>query len=138
MGLLENPNVRFNILPENISDFTKSIALLEREIGIIGFDMEDFNKIVLKSQRVDFFTASGDDLKAVTPEFIKYLRDNFGKSKIKMLYVVAANEPPSSEAYEQSVSILKDAFEPTSLYQNIYYSEQKERYKAYLFVAWPV
>ena len=93
MGLLKIPNVRFNILPQNLLDFTECISILTNEIGMVGFDMEDFERIINNSHQVNFFSLSGDDMLKVADEFGRFVnyKNCMGGN---MLFVLTTNRLP--------------------------------------------
>ena len=137
MGLLENPNVRFNILPQNLLDFTECISILTNEIGIVGFDMEDFERIISGSKQVDFFSISGEDMLKVADDFGRFV--NYEKSMCgNMLFILTANHlPEDADALMEVMYIVVKDLDIKNFYYNIYERNQEEQFKAYMFITEP-
>ena len=137
MGLLENPNVRFNILPENILNFTECISILSRENGIVGFDMENFERIINNSHQVNFFSISGEDMLKVADEFGRFV--NYGKCiGGNMLFVLTTNRlPEDADALTEVMHIVVGDLDIKNFCYNIYERNQEELFKAYMFIAEP-
>ena len=137
MGLLENTNVRYKILPENILDFTECISILSRENGIVGFDMEDFERIIRGSKHVDFFSISGEDMLKVADEFGRFV--NYGKCiGGNMLFILTTNRlPEDADALTEVIHVVVKDLDIENFCYNIYERNQQERFKAYMFVTEP-
>ena len=137
MGLLEIPNVRFNILPQNLLDFTECISILTNEIGIVGFDMEDFERIISGSKQVDFFSISGEDMLKVADEFGRFV--NYGKCiGGNMLFILTTNRlPEDADALTEVIHVVVKDLDIKNFCYNIYERNQQERFKAYMFVTEP-
>jgi hypothetical protein len=137
MGLLEIPNVRFNILPQNLLDFTECISILTNEIGIVGFDKEDFERIINNSHQVNFFSLSGDDMLKVADEFGRFVnyKNCMGGN---MLFILTTNHlPKEAESIEKALDIASENLDIKNFCYNIYERNQEERFKAYVFVTEP-
>ena len=137
MGLLEIPNVRFNILPQNLLDFTECISILTNEIGIVGFDMEDFERIIHGSKHVDFFSISGEDMLKVADGFGRFV--NYGKCiGGNMLFILTTNRlPKEAESIEKVMGIVTEDLDIKNFCYNIYERNQEELFKAYMFITEP-
>lgn len=137
MGLLEIPNVRFNILPQNLLDFTECISILTNEIGIVGFDMEDFERIVNNSHQVNFFSLSGDDMLKVADEFWRYInyKNCLGGN---MLFILTTNRlPKAATSVEKAIDVVTEGLDIKNFCYNIYERNQQERFKAYMLITEP-
>ena len=137
MGLLEIPNVRFNILPQNLLDFTECISILTNEIGIVGFDMEDFERLIKGSRQVNFFSLSGDDMLKIANEFWRYINyeNCLGGN---MLFVLTTNRlPEDPTSVEKAIDFVTEGLDIKNFCYNIYERNQEERFKAYMFITEP-
>lgn len=120
MGLLEIPNVRFNILSQNLLDFTECISVLTNEIGIVGFDMEDFERIINNSHQVNFFSLSGDDMLKVADEFGRFVnyKNCMGGN---MLFVLTTNRlPEDAESLLEVIHVVVKDLDIKNFCYNIY------------------
>ena len=134
MGIHNNPTVHFNVLPENLLDFTDFLSMVKTKTGLVSFDMQDFERIVLKSKRVDFYCCSSDNLS----EAIDKLEDRVWSysPKAKVLTVIGAKELPStSTQIEQCIDKVEKCINPCWFCWNAYETEQSEKYKLYVLIA---
>lgn len=134
MELLDNSNINFNISFENLFDFTECINIMMNEIGLVGFDMEDFESVVKGSKRVDFFAISGDNIITLAEKLRCNMCDEIYNGG-NMLFIITANAMHwSVESVEKATDIIVDDLDIKNFYWNIYERDQKEKYKAYFFV----
>lgn len=134
MDLLDNSNITFNISFENLFDFTECINIMMNEIGLVGFDMEDFESVVKGSKRVDFFAISGDNIVTLAKKLRCNMCDEICNGG-NMLFIITANAMHwSVESVEKATDIIVDDLDIKNFYWNIYERDQKEKYKAYFFV----
>ena len=124
-------------LPENILDFTECISILSRENGIVGFDMEDFERIIRGSKHVDFFSISGEDMLKVADEFGRFV--NYDKCiGGNMLFILTTNRlPKEAESIEKVMGIVTEDLDIKNFCYNIYERNQEELFKAYMFITEP-
>ena len=137
MGLLEIPNVCFNILPQNLLDFTECISILTDEIGIVGIDMKDFDRIINNSHQVNFFSLSGDDMLKVADEFWRYInyKNCLGGN---MLFILTTNRlPEDAESLLEVIHVVVKDLDIKNFCYNVYERDQEERFKAYMFITEP-
>lgn len=133
MELLDNSNINFNISFENLFDFTECINIMMNEIGLVGFDMEDFESVVKGSKRVDFFAISGDNIVTLAKKLRCNMCDEICNGG-NMLFIITANAMHwSVESVEKATDIIVDDLDIKNFYWNIYERDQKEKYMAYLF-----
>lgn len=134
MEILDKSNINFNISFENLFDFTESINIMMNEIGLVGFDMEDFESVVKGSKRVDFFAISGDNIVTLAEKLRCNMCDEIYNGG-NMLFIITANAMHwSVESVEKATDIIVDDLDIKNFYWNIYERDQKEKYKAYFFV----
>lgn len=137
MELLDKSNINFNISFENLFDFTESINIMMNEIGLVGFDMEDFESVVKGSKRVDFFAISGDNIVTLAEKLRCNMCDEIYNGG-NMLFIITANAMHwSVESVEKATDIIVDDLDIKNFYWNIYERDHIEKYKAYLFCAMP-
>ena len=136
MGLLEIPNVRFNILPQNLLDFTECIGIINRESGIVGFDMEDFERLIKGSRQVHFFSLFGDDMLKLADEFVGFVNYNSCTGG-NMLFILTTNHLPKAESIEKVMGIVTEGLDIKNFCYNIYERNQEELFKAYMFITEP-
>ena len=137
MELLDNSNINFNISLENLFDFTECINIMMNEIGLVGFDMEDFESVVKGSKRVDFFAISGDNIVTLAKKLRCNMCDEICNGG-NMLFIITANAMHwSVESVEKATDIIVDDLDIKNFYWNIYERDHIEKYKAYLFCAMP-
>ncbi len=137
MELLDNSNINFNISFENLFDFTECINIMMNEIGLVGFDMEDFESVVKGSKRVDFFAISGDNIVTLAKKLRCNMCDEICNGG-NMLFIITANAMHwSVESVEKATDIIVDDLDIKNFYWNIYERDHIEKYKAYLFCAMP-
>ena len=133
MELLYNSNINFNISFENLFDFTECINIMMNEIGLVGFDMEDFESVVKGSKRVDFFAVSEDNIVTLAEKLRHNMCDEICNGG-NMLFIITTNElPQSAEPFENAIDIISNSLDIKDFCFNIYECDQKEKYKAYLF-----
>ena len=135
MELLDNSNINFNISFENLFEFTESINIMMNEIGLVSFDMDDFQNVVKGSKCVDFFAVSGDNIVTLAEKLRYNMCDeicNVGN----ILFIITTNElPQSAEPFENAIDIISNGLDIKDFCFNIYERHQKEKYKTYLFYA---
>ncbi len=137
MKLSDNSNIIFNILFENLSDFTECINIMMNEIGLVGFDMEDFKSVVKGSKRVDFFAVSGDNIVTLAKKLRCNMCDEICNGG-NILFIITTNElPQSAESFENAIDIIGNGLDIKDFCYNIYERDHIEKYKAYLFCAMP-
>ena len=137
MELLDKSNINFNISFENLFDFTECINIMMNEIGLVGFDMEDFESVVKGSKRVDFFAISGDNIVTLAKKLRCNMCDEICNGG-NMLFIITANAMHwSVESVEKATDIIVGDLDIKNFYWNIYERDHIEKYKAYLFCAMP-
>ena len=130
-------NIDFVIPRENLLDFTECITLLTTEIGIVSFDMEDFEKTLKGSDKVHFFASSGDDILSITNDFCNnIISDIIGGN---VLVVMTSNyfSSKSLQFIEISLENINRKLSPNDIFYSIYEREVKPRYTLYIFCTVP-
>ena len=137
MDLLDNSNINFNISLENLFEFTECINIMMNEIGLVSFDMDDFQNVVKGSKCVDFFAVSGDNIVTLAEKLRYNMCDEIYNGG-NMLFIITANAMHwSVESVEKATDIIVDDLDIKNFYWNIYERDHIEKYKAYLFCAMP-
>ena len=101
-------------------DFTECISVLTNEIGIVGFDMEDFERIINNSHQVNFFSLSGDDMLKVADEFGRFVnyKNCMGGN---MLFVLTTNRlPEDTESLLEVIHVVVKDLDIKNFCYNIY------------------
>ena len=91
MDLLDNSNINFNISFENLFEFTECINIMMNEIGLVSFDMDDFQNVVKGSKCVDFFAVSGDNIVTLAEKLRYNMCDEIYNGG-NMLFIITTNE----------------------------------------------
>ena len=130
-----NPSVYFEVFESDTVNFADFLALISREEGIVGFDMDDFKSIVSDCSTVYFRAHSGNQLKSMVDELCEVLPKGAKAFSVISAQHLPDGDEPEAEDFAQTEEQIKHAINPSYFYWNIYETEQQENYKLYVLVA---
>lgn len=125
-SILKGKTPFFDILEDDLINFADFLTLINREIGLVALDIEDFKSCVAGRDTVNFRAHSGDNLLSITNEILEYI-----PTGTHIIYVIATNQ---LQEIETCNDLIQEKSNAEYFYWNVYETEQKEKYKIYVLI----
>ena len=129
-SILKDETPFFDILEDDLINFADFLTLINREIGLVALDIEDFKSCVAGRDTVNFRAHSGDNLLSITNEILEYI-----PTGTHAICLIATNEPADNpKEIETCNDLIQEKSNAKCFYWNVYETEQKEKYKIYVLI----